>query len=140
MYDTEQHFRGGETAARLDATYALPSGFINSFQFGVRAANRMDAFNQWSDFGAVTTADIQGTAGWYGPVPLSPFYSATETNAVQPQYVVFNPNILHSDLLGVDQAYGIAPAVDNGSADYHVDERNYSGYFRINFCTAWAIP
>lgn len=140
MYDTEQHFRGGETAGRLDVTYALPSGFFNSLQVGARMANRMDAFNQWSDFGAVTTGDIQGTAGWYGEVPLSPFYSATESNAVQPQYAVFNPNILHSDLLGVDQAYGVPPAVDNGSADYHVDERNYSGYLRLNFGTDWAIP
>ncbi|HUA23109.1 MAG TPA: TonB-dependent receptor [Steroidobacteraceae bacterium] len=140
MYDTEQHFRGGETAGRLDATYALPNGFFNSVQLGVRVANRMDAFNQWSDFGAVTTADIQGTSGWYNPVPLSPFYSATESNPVQPQYMVFNPNLLHYDLLGVDSAYGISPAVDNGSADYHVDERNYAGYFRLNFGTDWAIP
>ncbi|HUN72043.1 MAG TPA: TonB-dependent receptor [Steroidobacteraceae bacterium] len=140
MYDTEQHFRGGETAGTLDATYALPNGFFNSAQAGVRVANRMDAFNQWSDFGAVTTGAIQGTAGWYGEVPLSPFFSATESNAVQPQYVVFNPNVLHYDLLGVDQAYGIAPATDTGSADYHVDEHDYEGYFRLNFGSDWAIP
>lgn len=140
MYDTEQHFRGGETAGRIDATYALPNGFFNSLQVGARVANRMDAFNQWSDFGAVTTASIQGTPQWYGEVPLSPFFSATESNAVQPQYLVFNPNVLHYNLLGVDQAYGVAPAVDNGSADYHVDERNYAGYFRANFGTNWAIP
>jgi TonB-dependent receptor len=140
MYDTEQHFRGGETAGRLDVTYALPSGFFNSLQVGARVANRMDAFNQWSDFGAVTTAGIDGTSQWYGEVPLSPYFSATESNPVQPQYAVFNPNELHYNLLGVDQAYGIAPAVDNGSADYHVDERNYAGYFRVNFGTGWTIP
>ncbi|MGH7081919.1 MAG: TonB-dependent receptor, partial [Acetobacteraceae bacterium] len=140
MYDTEQHFRGGETAARLDATYALPSGFVTSVQGGVRAADRKDAFNQWSDFGAVTTAGIQGNSGWFGEVPLSPLFSATESNPVEPQYVVFNPNVLRYNLLGVDQAFGIAPAVDNGSADYRVDERNYAGYVRINFGTNWAIP
>ncbi|HEX8756661.1 MAG TPA: TonB-dependent receptor [Steroidobacteraceae bacterium] len=140
MYDTEQHFRGGETAARFDATYALPSGFVTAVQFGARAADRKDAFNQWSDFGAVTTAGIQGNPQWFGEVPLSPFFSATETNAVQPQYIAFNPNVLRYNLLGVDQAFGIAPAVDNGSQDYHVDERNYAGYFRVNFGADWAIP
>jgi TonB-dependent receptor len=140
MYDTEQHFRGGETAARFDATYTLPSGFVTAVQFGARAADRKDAFNQWSDFGAVTAAGIQGNPQWFGEVPLSPFFSATETNAVQPQYIVFNPNVLRYNLLGVDQAFGVAPAVDNGSQDYHVDERNYAGYFRVNFGTEWAIP
>ncbi|MHB8812437.1 MAG: TonB-dependent receptor [Steroidobacteraceae bacterium] len=141
MYDTEQHFRGGETAGRFDVTYALPSGFVTDVKAGARVAGRMDAFNQWSDFGAVTTPGIDGTSQWYGEVPLSPYYSATESNAVQPQYVVFNPNILHYNLLGVDQAYGIAPAVDNGSADYHVQEHDYAGYFRVDFgAENWAIP
>jgi iron complex outermembrane recepter protein len=139
-YDTEQHFRGGETAGRLDATYALPSGFVNSLQAGVRLADRKDAFNQWSNFGAVTTAGIQGNPQWFGEVPLSPFFSATESNAVQPQYIVFNPNVLHFNLAGVDQTFGIAPPLDNGSQDYHVDERDYAGYFRVNFGTDWAIP
>ncbi|MDE2051197.1 MAG: TonB-dependent receptor [Gammaproteobacteria bacterium] len=139
-YDTEQHFRGGETAGRLDVTYALPSGFVNSLQAGVRLADRKDAFNQWSNFGAVTTAGVQGNPQWFGEVPLSPFFSATESSAVQPQYAVFNPNVLHFNLAGVDQAFGIAPPLDNGSQDYHVDERDYAGYFRVNFGTDWAIP
>jgi iron complex outermembrane recepter protein len=141
MYDTEQHFRGGEVAGRIDATYSLPSGFLDSVMFGVRYADRKDAFNQWSDFGAVTTAGIQGNPQWFGEVPLSPFFSATESSAVQPQYVVFNPDILHYNLLGVDQAFGIAPALDNGSADYHVDERNSAAYVRLNFgAQNWPIP
>jgi iron complex outermembrane receptor protein len=141
MYDTEQHFRGGEVAARADATYALPSGFIDSLQFGLRYADRMDAFNQWSDFGAVTTAGIQGNPQWFGEVPLSPYFSATESNAVEPPYIAFNPNVLRYNLLGVDQAFGIDPAVDNGSADYHVNEHDYAGYFRLNFgAQDWAIP
>ncbi|MGB7603643.1 MAG: TonB-dependent receptor, partial [Candidatus Sulfotelmatobacter sp.] len=141
MYDTEQHFRGGEVAGRIDATYSLPSGFLDSVMFGVRYADRKDAFNQWSDFGAVTTAGIQGNSQWFGEVPLSPYFSATESSAVQPQYVVFNPDILHYNLLGVDQAFGIAPALDNGSADYRVDERNKAAYVRLNFgAESWPIP
>jgi iron complex outermembrane receptor protein len=139
MYDTEQHFRGGELAARADVTYVQPSGFIDSLQFGLRYADRKDAFNQWSDFGAVTTADIQGNSQWFGEVPLNPYFS--ESNAVQPRYIAFNPNVLRYDLPGVDQAFGIAPAVDDGSADYHVDEHDYAGYFRLNFgAPGWAIP
>jgi iron complex outermembrane receptor protein len=140
MYDTEQHFRGGETAARIDVTYALPSGFVNAIQIGVRAADRKDSFHQWSDFGAITPAAIAGNAQWFAEVPLSPFFSATESNAVQPQYLVFNPDLLHYDLLGVDQAFGVSPAVDNGTADYSFNEHTYAGYFRVNFGTERVIP
>ena len=62
MYDTEQHFQGGETAGRLDVTYSIPSGFITSVQGGVRIARRTDDFHQWTAFGAVTTAGIQGNS------------------------------------------------------------------------------
>ena len=140
-YDTEQHFRGGETAGRLDVAYALPSGFVTDLEAGVRVSGRTDAFHQWSNFGAVTRADIGGTSQWYGVVPLSPYYSATESNAVQPPYVVFNPDVMHYDLAGVDAAYGIAAPLDNGSADYHVEEHNYEGYFRVDFGAGkWVIP
>ncbi len=133
MYDTEQHFTGGETAGRLDVTYSIPSGFITSVQGGVRIAKRDDLFHQWSTFGAVTTAGIQDNAGWFGEVPLSPFFSATESGPVEPQYIVFNPNELEYNLGGVEQALGIPAAVDNGSADYEVAEHNYAGYIRLNF-------
>jgi iron complex outermembrane recepter protein len=133
MYDTEQHFQGGETAGRLDVTYSLPSGFITSVQGGARIARRTDTFNQWTAFGAVTTGGIAATSGWFGEVPFSPFFSATETGAVEPQYVVFNPNVLKYNLAGIYDAYGITPATDGGSADYNIDERNYAGYLRLNF-------
>ena len=139
-YDTEQHFRGGETAARLDVTYALPSGFVNSVQGGVRAADRKDSFHQWSDFGGIKSAAIQANPQWFNEVPLSPFFSATESNPVQPQYLVFNPDVLHFNLIGVDQTFGVAPPLDNGAQDYSFDERNYAGYMRVNFGTDWAIP
>jgi iron complex outermembrane receptor protein len=140
MYDTEQHFRGSEGALRLDVTYALPTGFFRSVQTGMRLADRKDAFNQWSDFGVVSAADIQGNPQWFHEVPLSPFFSATESNAVQPQYLVFNPDLLHYNLLGVDQAFGITPAADTGAQDYHADERDYAGYLRLDFGADWAIP
>lgn len=140
LYDTEQHFRGGESAARIDATYALPSGFVNSIQFGARAADRKDSFHQWSDFGALAAGSIAANPGWFNEVPLSPFMSATESNPVQPPYLVFNPDLLHYNLFGVDQAFGITPAVDNGTADYSFNEDNTAGYFRVNFGTEGAIP
>jgi iron complex outermembrane recepter protein len=140
LYDTEQHFRGGETAGRFDVTYALPRGFVNSVQAGVRAADRKDSFHQWSDFGSISPAAIAANGSWFGEVPLSPFYSATESNAVQPQYLVFNPDLLHYNLIGVDNAFGVAPAVDNPASDYSFNEDDYAGYFRVNFGTDWAIP
>ena len=140
LYDTEQHFRGGESAARLDATYALPSGFFNSVQFGARFADRKDSFHQWSDFGALAAGSIAANPGWFNEVPLSAFMSATESNAVQPQYLVFNPDLLHYNLSGVDRAFGVTPAVDNGTADYSFNEDNTAAYFRANFGTDGAIP
>ncbi|HEX5459608.1 MAG TPA: TonB-dependent receptor [Steroidobacteraceae bacterium] len=140
LYDTEQHFRGGETAARLDVTYALSGGFVQSIQAGVRAADRKDSYHQWSDFGSVPTAAVLANPQWFDEVPLSPFFSATESNAVQPQYLVFNPDLLHRNLTGVDQAFGVAPALDDGAADYSFNEDNYAGYFRVNFGTARVIP
>ena len=68
-YDTEQHFRGGETAARFDVTYALPGGFVNSVQVGVRAADRKDSFHQWVNFGGIKAAAIQANSQWT-PEPL----------------------------------------------------------------------
>jgi iron complex outermembrane receptor protein len=140
LYDTEQHFRGSETAGRIDVTYALPTGFVNSIQVGLRAADRKDSFHQWSDFGAITPAAIVANSQWFAEVPLGPLFSATESNAVQPQYLVFNPDLLHYNLLGVDRAFGISPAVDDGTADYSFNEDSYAGYFRVNFSTDWAIP
>ena len=140
LYDTEQHFRGGESAGRLDATYALPGGFVNSVQAGVRAADRKDSFHQWSNFGPISAATIQANPQWFGEVPLSPFFSATESNAVQPQYIVFNPNLLHYNLYGVDQTFGVPQPADTGAQDYSFDERDYAGYFRVNFGTEWSIP
>src|SRR6185437_14991777 len=139
-YDTEQHFRGGETAARLDVTYALPGGFVNSVQGGVRWADRKDSFHQWSNFGSIKSAVIQANPQWFGEVPLSPLFSATESNAVQPQYLVFNPNLLRYDLIGMDQAFVVPPPADTGTQDYSFDEPDYAGYFRVNFGTDWALP
>ena len=140
LYDTEQHFRGGESAGRIDVTYALPGGFVNSFQLGARVADRKDSFHQWSDFGALAAGSIGANPQWFNEVPLSPFMSATESNAVQPQYLVFNPDLLHYNLIAVDDAFGVAPAVDNGTADYSFNEDNTAAYFRVNFGTEGAVP
>ena len=34
----------------------------------------------------------------------------------------------------------MTPPVDDGTQDYSFDERNYAGYFRVNFGADWAIP
>lgn len=140
MYDTEQHFRGGETAATLDATYAMAQGFLTSVQAGIRWADRKDAFNQWSTFGAVTSPEIQANAQWFGNVPLSPFFSAASSSAVVPPYTVFNPNELHYNQAGVEQAFGIPLPVDNGTQDYHVDERTAAAYAQLNFEANIGVP
>jgi iron complex outermembrane receptor protein len=139
-YDTEQHFRGGETAATLDVTYDLQHGFLTSVQSGLRFADRKDAFNQWSTFGAITSAAIQANAASFNNVPLSPFFSAISSGPVIPAYTVFNPGQLHFDQGGVQQAFGIKPPVDNGSQDYHVDERTYAGYVQLNFAGNVGLP
>ena len=140
MYDTEQHFRGSENAATLDATYALPKGFLDSIQTGVQIADRKDAFYQWQTFGALTTAAIQNNANWFSVVPGSPFFATTESSPVEPQYIAFDPGQLQFNLPGVTSALGIPAPVDNGSADYKIDERTYAGYLQLNFSAHVGVP
>jgi iron complex outermembrane recepter protein len=140
MYATEQHFRGAEDAFRLDAIYAVDGGFLSSLSLGIRYANRMAHFNQWATFGGVTQAGLQGNSRWFGLAPFSPLFSATESNLVQPKYVVFSPDVLHYNIGAVYSALGVAPPVDNGSADYVAGDKNYSAYFRANFAWDIGIP
>jgi len=133
LYDTEQHFRGGEAAASLNATYAFAHGFLTSVESGIYVSRRQDDFNQWSTFGAITGAAIQANAQWFNHVPLSPFFSAYTSMPIEPPYTVFNPNLLHYEPDLVYQAFGAPLPVDNGSEDYRVDERNYAGFVQLNF-------
>ncbi len=133
LYDTEQHFRGGETAASLNATYSFAHGFLTSVESGIYLSRRQDDFNQSSTFGAITSPQIQANAPWFNHVPLSPFFSAYTSSSIEPPYVVYNPNLLHYEPDSVYQAFGVPLPVDNGSEDYRVDERNYAGFAQLNF-------
>lgn len=139
-YDTEQHFRGSETAETLNASYAFESGFLTSVEGGLRFADRKDAFNQWSTFGAIASPQIQANARLFGNVPLSPFFSAISSTPVIPAYTVFNPGELHYNQAGIQQAFGIAPPVDNGSQDYHVDEKTEAAFVQLNFEANVGVP
>ena len=140
LYDTEQHFRGGETAAALNVTYVLPRGLLTSVEGGVRWANRADAFHQWSTFGAIDSAQIQANAPWFNHVPLSPFFSAVSSTPIDPPYAVYNPNLLHYYPASVYQAFGVPAPVDTGASDYHIDERTYAGFVQLNFAYNIGIP
>ena len=140
LYDTEQHFRGSETAASLKANYAFQHGFLSSVEAGIYLADRKDAFNQWSTFGAITSTEIQTNAPWFNHVPLGPFFSAYTSAPIEPPYVVYNPNLLHHEPASVYQAFGVPLPVDTGAQDYHVDERNYSGFVQLNFAHNIGIP
>ena len=140
LYDTEQHFRGSETAGTLDVSYAFAHGFLTSVQGGVRWADRKDKFNQWSTFANIVTGQVQANAQWFGHVPLSPFFSADSSTPVDPPYIVFDPNLLHFSPAKVYQAFGAPAPTDNGSADYNIDERTYAGFVQLNFAANIGIP
>ncbi len=140
IYDTEQHFRGSETAGTLNVSYALARGLLSSVEGGIRWADRKDAFNQSSTFANIVTSQVQANAQWFNHVPLSPFFSAVSPTAVDPPYIVFNPNLLHYSPNTVYQAFGAPPPSDNGSADYNIDERTYAGFVQLNFAANIGIP
>ena len=140
LYDTEQHFRGSETAGTLNVSYAFAHGLLSSIESGVRWADRKDAFNQWSTFANIVTSQVQANANWFHRVPLSPFFSAASSSPVDPPYIVFDPNQLHYNPAAVYQAFGAPPPTDNGTQDYHVDERTYAGFVQLNFEANIGIP
>jgi iron complex outermembrane recepter protein len=140
MYQTVQHFRGEEKAFRLDGQYAFQSAFFNSVSGGLRYADRAAHFNQATMFGSWTAAEIQANSGWFGIMPGAPYFSKTESGAVQPVFTVFNPTQLRYNLAAVENAIGAAPAVDNGQQDYIANEYNYSAFVRADFGWDAAIP
>lgn len=140
LYDTEQHFRGNQQAYRLDAHYHLESNILRSASVGLRFARRTARFNQGATFGPATTSAIQGNAAWFGPVPFSPLFSATESTPVEPSYIVFDPDVLRRQLPAVLRAFAVAPALDNGSADYLIEEKSHAAYFLLNLGPWHGIP
>ena len=140
LYDTEQHFRGSETAGTLNVSYAFAHGFLSSVESGVRYADRKDQFNQWSTFAAIDSAQIQANSQWFANVPLSPFLSAVSSAPVIPDYTVFDPSKLHFEAPSVYSAFGAPMPTDNGTADYNVDERTYAGFVQLNFEAHVGVP
>lgn len=140
LYDTEQHFRGSETAATVNASYALAHGFLTSVETGIRFADRKDKFNQWGTFAGFGSAPIQANAGWFHQVPLSPFFSAASSVPVVPPYTVFNPGVLHYAPDTVYQAFGAPPPTDSGTADYRINEHTYAAFVQLNFAQNIGIP
>ena len=147
MYDTVQHFRGNEKAAKLDGAYAFDSGFLTSLQAGLRYAQRIADFNQGSMFGAVTDADIQSNPQWFGGVPSSAEFSSIG-RTVEPLYTVFNPQVLRYNVADVINTYSaicgtacnLTQLVDSGANDYRATDKNATAYFRANFGWDIGIP
>jgi iron complex outermembrane receptor protein len=146
MYDTVQHFRGNEKAAKLDGSYAFDSGFLTSLQAGVRFAERVADFNQASMFGYLTDAGLQSNPQWFGGVPSSPEFSSIG-RTVEPLFTVFNPQVLRYNTPEVISANIAACStcfltqlVDNGANDYHATEKNDTAYFRANFGWDIGVP
>lgn len=140
LYDTEQHFRGSETAASLHATYVLPRGFLTSVEAGIRWADRKDSFHQASTFANIVSSQVQGNSEWFNQVPMSPFFGAYSSTPVDPKYTVFNPNLLHYTPDAIYKMFGAPPPSDTGAQDYSVDERTYAGFVQLNFAQNIGIP
>jgi iron complex outermembrane recepter protein len=140
MYDTVQHFHGDEKAARLDGAYAFDSGFLSSLQVGIRFADRVAELDQASMFGPLGSAEFASNPQWFGLVPFSPLMSAIGANPVQPNYTVFNPNVLRYNVASVINAYGLTLPADTGAQDYNATEKNYTAYFRANFGWDIGVP
>ena len=146
MYDTIQHFSGNEKAAKLDGAYTFDSGFLNSLQMGIRFAERIADLNVASMFGGLDDAALQSNPQWFGVMPGSPLFSAIGST-VQPNFTVFNPQVLRYGVDNVINTYSalcptcyLSDPTDSGASDYHATEKNYTAYFRANFGWDIGIP
>lgn len=134
--DSQNYYSGAEKAFRVDASYDLGDFFIKSLSAGIRYADRYLDFVAYRTAGgtSVQGAALQANPTLFGPMPFGPFFSATESNLVQPSALAVNMWQLQHNILGVAQALGVAgtTTVAPGS-DYNADEKNVSTYFRANF-------
>lgn len=139
--DSQNYYSGAEKAFKVDAAYDFGDFFINSVSAGVRYAQRYLDFVAYRTAGGTSVKDAalqaQANSGLFGPMPFGPFFSATESNLVQPSALAVNMWQLQHNILGVEQALGVAgtTTVAPGS-NYNADEKNTSAYFRINFKAA----
>jgi iron complex outermembrane recepter protein len=148
MYDTDQHFHGDEKAIRLDTAYSLDNGFLSSLQLGIRFADRVAELNQASMFGPLGSAEFATNPQWFGLVPGSPLMASIGRSGIQPDYTVFNPQVLRYNVAQVIDAYsaacgttcGLTQPVDTGASDYTATEKNYTAYFRANFGWDIGVP
>jgi iron complex outermembrane recepter protein len=140
MYNTIQHFAGNEKAFKLDSAYTFDSGFFTSLQAGLRFGDRAAEFHTASMFGALTTANIQSNPQWFGLEPFSPLMSSIYNTPVQPNFTVFNPQVLRNNINSVYSAYGLSAPTDTGASDWSAVEKNYEAYFRANFAWDIGIP
>lgn len=139
--DSQNYYSGAEKALRFDARYDLGDFFIHSLSAGIRYADRYLDFVAWRTAAGTSVKGAalqsQANSGLFGPMPFGNFFSATESNPVQPSALAVNMWQLQHNILGVQQALGVAgtTTVAPGS-NYTVDEKNSSAWFRANF--GWA--
>jgi iron complex outermembrane recepter protein len=141
--DNQNHYTGDEKAYRVDAIYDLANFFVNSVAGGLRYADRSLDFVAVRTAGgtSVPAATLQANPQLFGLMPFGPFFSATQSNPIQPVLPAVNMWQLQNNLPAVEQALGLSgkTGVSPGSA-FSAQEKNTAIYVRANFKADIGIP
>ena len=142
--DNQNHYDGNEKAYRLDADWALSSGFFTMLSAGVRLGDRVADFNAVRPAGEnITAAAMYANPQLFGLIPGDPFYSKTQSGAVIPRTLVPSVRQLENNLAGLTSTLGIAvPATQTVATNqsWHQEEKNTSFYLRANFEADIGVP
>jgi iron complex outermembrane recepter protein len=141
FYDSENHYKGNEKAARLDVSYQ-PETFISSVSAGFRFADRRLDFTAIRYFQVLASgAAFQANPQLFGLLPFGRYFSPTESAVIQPPTLAANISQLQNNFDGVRQELGITatPTLAPGSA-FDADEKNSSFYARADFNFNVGIP
>ena len=140
--DSQNYYTGDEKAYKVDVVYDLGDFFIDSVAGGLRYADRSLDFVAIRTSGAsVSGATLQANPQLFGPMPFGHFFSATESNQIQPVLPAVNMWQLQNNLPAVEQALGVAgkTTISPGGA-FNAQEKNTAVYVRANFKADTAIP
>jgi len=137
--DRTQDLTGSETAARVDFTYDLYDGVIESIDAGVRITSR-DARRDSFDLKVGNVApDLNGYDGLF--ITGSDDFYSREGGVIRPQgMVVADSEFLRDNKEGILEAYGIGSIYDKPLENdtYDFTEKTYAAYAQLNMVSEFA--
>ena len=142
----ENHYRGDELAARLDAEYDFDGGFLKSIKGGFRFSDRTIAQVNPVRYTAQTAANNPALyPGLFQANAFGNFYTASNAGVdFQRNYPYAIASNLRNNFAGVLTQLGLAApvltSVNNQLAAFNAKEKSTAGYVMANFAFDAGIP